>query len=315
MPRRALLAPFFVAALLNEAVAQTGEPSALTLKGAAGIESPAMAAAPVPYHVEADRLKGQRDGPIAAQGDVRIRRAEAQITADWVRYDPASDTLEAGDRVVYSRGRDRIEGSQLKLRLAERLGQVDSVRYTLYDEAGRLARGEAGVIHFKGRDRYQLDAATYTTCPAGQEDWVLKTQELNLDYTRSLGNARQVQVRFLDTPILYAPWLDFSLDDRRKSGFLTPSFGVSDQRGLEFATPWYWNIAPARDATLYPRFMSRRGLQLGGEYRYLSRQYRGELGVELLPDDRVADRTRYRGLIRHAQQFDPRWSGSLHYER
>lgn len=315
MSRRALIAPIFVAAVLNEAVAQTAQPPALTLRGATGLESPVMAAAPVPYHLEADRLEGRRDGPITAQGGVRVRRAEAQITADWVRYDPASDTLEAGDRVVYSRGRDRIEGSQLKLRLAERLGQVNAVRYTLYDEAGRLARGEAGVIHFKGRDRYQLEEATYTTCPAGQEDWVLKTGALNLDYTRSLGNARQVQVRFLDTPILYAPWLDFSLDDRRKSGFLTPSFGVSDQRGLEFATPWYWNIAPARDATLYPRFMSRRGLQLGAEYRYLGRQYRGDLGVEVLPDDRVADRTRYRGLIRHAHQFDPRWSGSLQYER
>ena len=315
MPRRALFAPLFVAAFLHEAVAQTGEPPALSLRGAAQLGSSVPAAVTLPYHLEAERLEGRRDGPIVAQGEVRIRRADDQITADWVRYDPGSDTLEAGERVVFSRGRDRIEGGQLRLRLSDRLGRIEAVRYTLYDEAGRLARGEAEVIHFQGRDRYQLEQATYTTCAVGQEDWVLKTQALNLDYTRSLGNARQVEVRFLDTPILYAPWLDFSLDDRRKSGFLTPSFGVSDQRGLEFATPWYWNIAPERDATFYPRFMSRRGLQLGGEYRYLARHYSGDLGVEVLPDDRVADRTRYRGLFHHTHRFDPRWSGSLHYER
>lgn len=315
MSRRALLAPLFVAAVLNEAAAQTGHQPALDLRGASELASQRPAPVASPYRLEADRLEGRRNGPLTAQGDVRLSRADDRVTADWVRYDPDSDTLEAGDRVVYSRGRDRIEGGQLRLRLAERLGRVESVRYTLHDETGRLARGEAGVIHFRGRDRYQLERATYTTCPADQEDWVLKTGELNLDYTRSLGNARQVQVRFLDTPILYAPWLDFSLDDRRKSGFLTPSFGVSDQRGLEFATPWYWNIAPERDATFYPRFMSRRGLQLGAEYRYLARRYRGDLGVEVLPDDRVADRTRYRGLIQHAHQFDTRWSGSLQYER
>jgi hypothetical protein len=33
--------------------------------------------------------------------------------------------------------------------------------------------------------------------------------------------------------------------------------------------PYYWNIAPNRDATLYPTLMTKRGIDLGGEFRYL----------------------------------------------
>jgi LPS-assembly protein len=174
-----------------------------------------------------------------------------------------------------------------------------------------VARGEAKTLHFQGEDRYQLDEATYTTCPVDKADWVLKTDELKLDYAASLGTARHVHVEYMDTPILYVPWMDFSLDDKRKSGFLAPSYGASSERGLELATPWYWNIAPNRDATLMPRFMSKRGLQLGGEFRYLEQGYHGELGLEYLPDDQRANRDRYLGVWRHVHQLDRHWSASL----
>ncbi|MCS6785907.1 MAG: LPS-assembly protein LptD [Thiobacillaceae bacterium] len=269
----------------------------------------------LPYTVEADRIEGQREVYLRAEGTVRVNRGDERVEADWMRYDVPTDELTAGDRVIYTRGRDRIEGERLRLRLDERIGRAERVRYALYDETGRLGRGEADSVHFQGRDRYRLEQASYTTCPLGQDDWLLASRELELDYTRGLGRARHVTLRYLDTPILYTPWIDFSLDDRRKSGFLSPSLGLSDQRGLELATPWYWNIAPERDATLYPRFMSRRGLQLGAEYRYLGRTYQGDAGVEFLPDDNVADRHRWRGLISHVHSFSPRWFGSLQYER
>jgi LPS-assembly protein len=313
--RRVLLAPLLVAAALHECWAQAADTGDTPLQAPqrpqAGQANPLRQT----YILEADRLQGRLDGDIIAEGRVSISRADERVETEWLRYDRPSDELEARDGVVFTRGADRVEGSRLTLKLTERLGHMSDVRYVLHDEAGRMARGQAEKIHFQGHGRYRLEEATYTTCPADQEDWLFKTGELKLDYTRSLGSARDVQVRYLDTPILYAPWLDFSLDDSRKSGFLTPGFGVSDQRGFEFTAPWYWNIAPNRDATFYPRYMSRRGLQLGAEYRYLSRDFSGDVFLEALPDDRVADRGRYRGALRHTQRFDARWSGTLQYER
>lgn len=314
MFRRVLIAPLLVAAAMHACRAQAAVGQSIALKVASpppSTEGRLLQS----YRLEADRLQGRPDAEIIAEGRVDIRRGEEKVQTEWLRYDPRTDEVEARGGVRYTRGADRIEGSRLKLRLSERLGEIAEVRYVLYDEAGRMARGQAEVINFQGRGRYQLKAATYTSCPAAQEDWFLRTSELALDYNRGLGSARDVQVRYLGTPILYAPWLDFSLDDRRKSGFLTPSFGVSDQRGFEFTAPWYWNIAPNRDTTFYPRLMSRRGLQIGAEARYLAHQYSGDLLLEALPHDQVDNRGRYRGALRHNHRFAERWSASLNFER
>jgi LPS-assembly protein len=244
-----------------------------------------------------------------------MRNPREQLEADWLRYDQVADEVHARGNIVLTQGQDRLEGAELKLKLTQRLGEMKGVAYHLRGKDGVLARGDAGAVVFQGPDRYLMADATYTTCPANQQDWVLKMEELKLDYIGSLGSARQVQVRYMNTPILYTPWLDFSLDDKRKSGFLSPTYGATSERGLELIVPWYWNIAPNRDATLTPRLMSRRGLQMGGEFRYLEPAYQGSATLEVLPDDQVADRTRFLGMIDHRQQFTPRFSGGLHYEK
>ena len=285
------------------------QPSTQLSKGGKGEPSPG------PNHLEADSIEGHTDREVVAQGRVVLRNLREHLEADWLRYDREADEAEARGNIVLTRDRDRIEGSSLKLKLTPRLGAMQDVRYELYSDDGRRARGAARTLAFAGIDKYRLDEAVYTTCPAGNQDWQLKVEELDLDYVGSLGSGRQVRLEYLDVPILYSPWMDFALDDRRKSGFLAPTYGVSDQRGLELLVPWYWNIAPNRDLTFLPRLMTKRGLQLGGDFRYLERGYAGEVGLALLPNDQVADRSRYQMSIRHAHTFDPRWSARLDYER
>ena len=55
--------------------------------------------------------------------------------------------------------------------------------------------------------------------------------------------------------------------------------------------PYYWNIAPNRDATLYPELMSKRGVDLGGEFRYLEHDYSGEVRADFMPSDSCATAT------------------------
>jgi LPS-assembly protein len=174
-----------------------------------------------------------------------------------------------------------------------------------------MGRGGAGKLHFEGKDRYRMESATWTTCPVGNDDWLLRMEDLGLDYVDSIGQARNVRLEYLGVPLLYTPWLDFSLNKNRKTGFITPSVGVSDGRGLEVITPWYWNIAPNRDATFIPRVMTQRGIQIGAEYRYLEPDYRGEAVVEAMPNDAVAGEGRYRGYIDHQHRFNSRLSGRL----
>lgn len=309
-----LLLPLCLAAASLEAFAAD---AALPLKASPQLSPADSAGKPWsgPTHLEADRLQGREGQGFEAEGKVIMHNLRERLEADWLQYDEAADEAHAKGGVVFLQDRNRVEGAELKLKLTDRLGAMQDVRFALVSEDGKKARGTAKTLTFAGKDRYQLDQASYTTCAPGDPDWQLKTDDLKLDYVASVGSARQVRVEFLDTPILYAPWMDFALDDKRKSGFLTPAYGASSERGLELITPWYWNIAPNRDATLTPRIMTKRGVQLAGEYRYLARDYSGEASAEVLGNDRIVNRDRWRGFWRHQQRFTSRWSGALEFDK
>lgn len=243
-----------------------------------------------------------------------MRNLREQVEADWIRYDLPADFVEARGKVAFMREKDRLDGSALKLKLEARLGEMQDVRFQFFGKENKLVHGAAQTLKFIGPDVYQMDDASYTACAPGDPDWELKMDDLRLDYLSSVGSARQVRVNFLNVPILYTPWMDFALDDQRKNGFLAPTYGASDARGLELLTPWYWNIAPNRDATITPRVMTKRGFQIGGEMRYLEERYSGELSGEFLPNDQVAKSNRYRVHWLHRQQFDVNWSGALEYD-
>jgi LPS-assembly protein len=263
--------------------------------------------------IEADLVHAQTSRYLEAEGKVVARNLVEVIRADWLRYDEPADEIEATGQVSYERDTGRIEGLRLRLKLTEHIGRFDTVQYS-FPRANLVGRGNAETLHFEGRDHYRLAQATYTTCPADGEDWILRATELDLDYVGNLGLARHTRIEYLGTPILYAPWFDFGLDNGRKTGLLTPTMGASERRGFEYAQPWYWNIAPNRDATLMPRLMTRRGLQMAGEFRYLETGYQGDVQIEVLPGDRVSGNTRHHSLLRHQQQFNPRLHGSLTLE-
>jgi LPS-assembly protein len=169
------------------------------------------------------------------------------------------------------------------------------------------ASGKADLIEFQGENRMRLTNATYSTCSADDPDWYAKVAELNLDYDREVAEGRDATVVFKGVPLFHTPWLSFSLNNKRKSGLLAPTLGTSSKSGIEFTLPYYWDIAPNMDATISPRLMSKRGLQLNTEYRYLSHDYRGQARVEWLPNDRLVDKNRYGYSVLH-NHLNP-WNG------
>ncbi|MEW5887670.1 MAG: LPS-assembly protein LptD [Pseudomonadota bacterium] len=178
------------------------------------------------------------------------------------------------------------------------------------------ASGSAERLEFLGEGLYRLGNATYSTCKAEDPDWYAAASELDLDYNREVGEARQARVVFKDVPILYSPWLEFSLNNRRKSGFLTPTYGSTTTTGPEVTLPYYWNIAPNMDATIAPRFMGRRGLQLNTEYRYLNYTHTGQARVEWLPKDGLKDgEQRWGYSLQHSHNLGYGFAGTLNLNR
>lgn len=174
------------------------------------------------------------------------------------------------------------------------------------------ARGSAERIDFEGENKLRIIKGNYTTCKPGDTGWYVKADELALDYDRSVGEGTNGTVYFQNTPIFYSPWLSFSLNNERKSGFLAPTFGSSSVNGLSLATPYYWNIAPNMDATISPRIYSKRGVQVASEYRYRDYNYQGNVRAEYLPNDKLSDGdNRYGYSLRHQQNLGYGFSGAL----
>ncbi|MDP3169727.1 MAG: LPS assembly protein LptD, partial [Polaromonas sp.] len=116
---------------------------------------------------------------------------------------------------------------------------------------------------------------------------------ISFDKEADVGEASGGVLRFMSVPILAAPTFSFPLSDKRKSGLLPPTIGLSSVNGTSATIPYYFDIAPQRDATFAPTIMSKRGIDLAGEFRYLERSYKGELRASLLPNDSLRDKTRW----------------------
>ncbi|MFZ5503811.1 MAG: LPS-assembly protein LptD [Pseudomonadota bacterium] len=263
-----------------------------------------------PVVVEADKLEGQKENQIEASGNVVLRNDGQSIRADRMLYNQESQDFDASGSVVLEQGDSTISGPQLMLNLGTEAGTMHQPEFFLGENRGR---GGADIIRIQDRQHYSLDNARYTTCRADDEDWVLKTRGLELDRERQVGVAHHTWVEFMGVPILYSPWMDFPLNDQAKSGFLAPLFGSTTKGGSELTLPYYWSIAPNFDATIAPRFMNKRGVMLNNEFRYLQESYRGELHFDVLPDDRLAKRSRDRVALTHIQNFGRGFRGYLDY--
>jgi LPS-assembly protein len=278
---------------------------------------------PGTVYINADDISGREDVETIAVGNVDVRRDDSRLTADRMTYWPVEDEMEASGHVRLTNDSTVMTGPYLRLKIADSIGYFDRPHYEFKQvpKKGKsplalpreplTAVGDASRLDFEGEGHYRLTSATYSTCPATQPDWYAQADQITLDYDREVGRASNARIIFKDTPILYSPWLSFSLNHQRKSGLLPPTFGTTSTGGIDFTQPWYWNIAPDKDATISPRLMSKRGVQVSGEFRYLEPTYNGEDHIEYLPDDRITGTNRSAYSIIHNQVFAPGFTGAI----
>lgn len=288
---------------------------------------PTEAPAPGVVHVEAERIEGKSGVETVADGGVVLKKGGNVLMADHLIYREAEDEVDATGNVHLRRDTDAMTGPHLKMQLEQSLGFFETPLYAInrppLQKPGQPPReaisgqGKAARLDFEGEDRYRFSDVTYSTCKAevDNQDWYAKAKSLSLDYQKEEGDADKVTVVFKGIPILYSPWLSFSLNNERKSGFLVPTIGGTSQSGMEATIPYYWNIAPNMDATLSPRLLSKRGLQAVGQFRYLGQGYQGEVAGEFLPQDRVFNGDRSAFSMLHQQDFGRGFGGSLNLNR
>lgn len=297
-----------------------------------------------PTHITARRMHGVNEVEMVAEGAAELQRATDFLRAERIVFRQDTEEVEAVGNVHLLNPDSSITGPRLRMRMSDNTGEFESPNYLIrhqppaepepaltilglpvVSKSGKVlaktgrnierpavtASGGADRLEFRGEEQYHLENATYSTCEPGRRDWEIRVSQLDLDYTNELGDARDATLYFKDTPLFHTPWLNFSLNNRRKSGLLAPTIGSSSKSGFEFTVPWYWNIAPDMDATIAPRLLTKRGVQFNTELRYLDPAYKGTVRAEYLPGDRLADMDRYGYSVMHTHSFGYGLTGTL----
>jgi len=235
-------------------------------------------------YITADAAEiSQNDEVGLFSGNVEVKRGGSTLNADEVQHDNKNDLLNASGNVYYQDPSLRIEGEKAQFNLAVDQGYIEPAEYRLPEA---MARGTADRAEQVNKDEAHFDNIEYTTCRPGDNSWVLRAKTMDTDQVSGRGEATHVRVMLGGmVPIFYSPYISFPIDDRRKTGFLAPSIGKTDDTGTDISAPYYLNLAPNYDATITPRSMSRRGVMLTGEFRFLTENHGGTVTGEVIPDD------------------------------
>jgi LPS-assembly protein len=254
-------------------------------------------------HISADEGELNIKGNSALSGNVLLRQGERQIRADHLEYDAESERFSLEGAVRYSDPTLTLSGSDGSYSPA--LGaRFEGTEFELAESG---ARGSARSLEVEEGGKVSLQGVSFTTCPVDDVDWELRSARIDLDTRARNGSSRGTSVRFKQVPIIYLPWMSFPLGPQRKSGFLFPEPGNSSRSGVSIPVPYYWNIRPNMDFLAVPTWYSRRGVDLGGEFRYLTLRQSGSVDFNYLPGDDLAGIDRSRVRWRHLAELPGEW--------
>ncbi|MGN6382928.1 MAG: LPS-assembly protein LptD [Dyella sp.] len=233
--------------------------------------------------VHAERVDSSNQSLYKLTGAVRMQRADQLLRAERVDYNDQTTDYDARGNVRYQDAGQLFSADHLKGNNEGKRGVADNVTYQLLASRGNGVAKQATLVdaqHSNYRD------VTYSTCDVGHRLWEIRANRLTMNRDAGVGVAHGATMRFANVPFLYLPYLSFPIDDRRKSGFLAPTFGSSSHSGFMASVPYYLNLAPNYDATLEPRLYSSRGAMLAGQFRYLLPGSSGQFDFEYINKDR-----------------------------
>ncbi|PHM36691.1 LPS assembly protein LptD [Xenorhabdus innexi] len=244
----------------------------------------------LPINIQSDDTRGEYPTSVEFVGNVDIQQGNKTLTADRVRFQQTEDkdpvrTLHAAGNVRYDDPQIILKGPRAWSNLTTKDTDVEQGKYQM---VGRQGRGSADKMMLRGENRYTiLDNGVFTSCLPGNDSWSVIGSEVILDRQEEVAEIWNARFRVANVPVFYTPYLQLPIGDKRRSGFLIPNASFSNKDGIQFLLPYYWNIAPNYDATITPHLISKRGLKLDNEFRYLTKAGSGTIALDWIKKDRL----------------------------
>lgn len=239
---------------------------------------------------QADRSQTRDNNVTNLTGNILVQKGDTRLRSERATIIHDRELADFEGHVLYRQPGRLILSQNARFDQQQGTTEFQQVQFVFHDSH---VRGDAEkVVGYDNNDIY-ITAGRYTRCEPGNESWMLSGSEIVLYQNEGYGTATHATLRVGGVPVLYMPYFHFPIDDRRKSGFLFPSMGYTSTDGLEIQAPYYFNIAPNIDDTLTPRYISKRGLMLENEFRYMNALSVNELNLAYLPNDDIYGEERW----------------------
>jgi len=248
---------------------------------------------------------------VKMDGGVTVTQGSTKLTAQSGEYNRATSVAKLHGRVELRQPGILISGSEGEINTQTDNSTLRDARFLDYKTGARVT---AKSLERKGQNVLILEKGTYTTCPPDDEDWRLQAQRIRMNRETGRGVATHSVLKVGPVPVFYSPYLDFPIDDRRKTGFLAPTISNSSS-GIDLSVPYYLNLAPNYDATLAPRVVTDRGTMLEAETRYLNRLSYWVVDGAYLENDQKTDESRWFGSLKETGRLTQNWSTLIDYAK
>ncbi len=221
-------------------------------------------------------LYNNKTGIYNAEGNVRISKGNAVVSARHVVFNSKTYNILAEGHVHWSIAKEVINADKLKINLFSETGtiyngyiSIDNGAYTI---KGRIIK-KVSAIHFIIED----GSLTTCKCNAAKPAWSISAKYINATFGK-YATIKDAVFRVKGLPIAYVPWATIPIKTKRESGFLIPNYTYSALNGFTLTLPYFWAISQDKDATFYFDAMTKRGLGVGAQFRYAeTTKVRGQL--------------------------------------
>ncbi|WP_417579245.1 LPS assembly protein LptD [Nitrincola sp.] len=263
-------------------------------------------------YAEADLSSADLQSGLARlTGGVKLQQGSRLFTSRYGEVDNTSNTAFLEGDVTFREPGLLLVGQRAETNFDTGVSSFYSAEYILHTEH---LRGSASTITRYDDNRVRLESGAITYCEPGNSDWSIGSGDIVLHPDKGYGIATHATFRVAGVPVFYMPWFRFPIDNRRQSGFLYPTFGVSKSDGVDFSIPYYFNIAPNLDDTLTLRYIEKRGMMLENELRYMNDWSHNVLSLGYLSgDNKLEDENRWLVGFNHNGAPSEGWNSYIDY--
>ncbi|MGL5392308.1 MAG: LPS assembly protein LptD [Shewanella sp.] len=280
------------------------------------IEPPVPRIAPKPglsaaernnIHIISNHTRAEMGKQAVFSGDVIFSQGDRHIAADEAILDQATEQFDANGNLVFQDSVFTVTADALSAQMRSNQATLTGAQYWLH---GQQVNGDAKKLQITNNNNLILTNTNFTTCPPDNVSWLLEADKIKINSAEEWGEIWDARLRIHGVPVFYIPYMTIPVSDKRKTGFLYPSFSSSTTNGVEVSVPYYWNIAPEYDLTYTPSYMTNRGLFSKTEFRYLTgASQKGQVNFEFLNNDLMLDGNEDRYLYhwQHQGAIDKNW--------